>query len=93
MPKHKRHPIISEYAARRIGESEPPIALLTDLWVLHLLPYVQAQWGDGLTKHEWEFVRRAAEIARFDTRRDLKMELVSLVSLAFEYADGSVGCR
>jgi hypothetical protein len=91
MPKAKRNPIISDYAARRIGESEQPIALLTDIWVLHLMPYAQEQWGDVLTKNEWECVRSAAEIARFDTRRDLKMELVSLVSLAFEYADGSVG--
>ncbi len=88
MPKAKRNPIISNYAARRIGGSEPPISLLTDLWALHLLPYAQEQWEGGLTPNEWQIVRNAADIRRFDTRRDPKTELTSLVSLAFEYADG-----
>ena len=91
MAKTKRNPVISNHATRRIGDSETPIALLTDLWALHLLPYAQEQWSDVFTAHEWEFVREAAEISRFDTRRDPKIELASLVALAFEYAESGTG--
>ena len=59
MAKAKRNPLISDHAARRLGESEPPIALLTDLWALHLLPYAQEQWGDSLTPNEWQVVHMA----------------------------------